>query len=181
MCAFHRAGLALAFALTAFSNFALAAGNSIHGTITDPLGAVISGARVQLLREGKPTATSTTDSEGKYRFGSLIPGRYQVRAEAPGFAAQQSDAIYLGGIGDSGINVALKLASVSQQIVVSATGIQVPDTQVGASVSVITADQYQHKLPSLEPLRQVSGVQVLENGQRGITESIFIRGGNSNA
>src|SRR5262249_9737285 len=66
-------------------------------------------------------------------------------------------------------------------IVVSATGIQVPDTQVGASVSVITADQFQHKLPSLEPLRQVPGVQVLENGQRGITESIFIRGGNSNA
>jgi iron complex outermembrane receptor protein/vitamin B12 transporter len=31
----------------------------------------------------------------------------------------------------------------------------------------------------LEPLRQVPGVQVLENGQRGINESLFIRGGES--
>jgi iron complex outermembrane receptor protein/vitamin B12 transporter len=79
------------------------------------------------------------------------------------------------------VNLALKLASVSQEIVVSATGTEVPDTQVGASVSVIGADQFQYKLPALEPLRPVAGVQVLEAGQRGITESIFIRGGNSNA
>src|SRR5262249_48489767 len=150
---FLRTGFVLVLAFTALANFASAAGNGIHGPITERLGAVISGAQVQLLREGKPMATATTDSEGKYRFGSLAPGRYQVRAEAPGFAAQQSDAIYLGSARDAGISVALKLASVSQQIVVSATGIQVPDTQVGASVSVITADQFQHKLPSLEPLR----------------------------
>jgi vitamin B12 transporter len=178
---FRRAGCALAFALTALSNLASAAGNSIHGTITDPLGAVITGAQVQLLRGGKPMAATTTNSEGRYQFGSLAPGRYQVRAEAPNFAAEQSGAVYLGNIGDAAISLALKLANVSQQIVVSATGLQVPDTQVGASVSVITADQFQHKLPGLEPLRQVPGVQVLEIGQRGIAESIFVRGGSSTA
>src|SRR5262249_53520256 len=174
---FRRTGFVLVLALTALSNFASAAGNSIHGTITDPLGAAISGAQVQLLREGKPMAAAITDSEGKYRFGSLAPGPYQVKAEAPGFAAQQTDAVSLGAARNASLSIALKLASGSQEMVVSATGIQVPDTQVGASVSVITADQFQHKLPSLEPLRQVPGVQVLESGQRGIPESIFIRGG----
>jgi iron complex outermembrane receptor protein/vitamin B12 transporter len=68
---------------------------------------------------------------------------------------------------------------VSQQIVVSATGTSLPETQTGASISVVTSDQFQYKPEVLEPLRQVPGAQVLENGQRGINESLFIRGGES--
>ncbi|HKR96225.1 MAG TPA: TonB-dependent receptor plug domain-containing protein, partial [Candidatus Angelobacter sp.] len=177
---FHRAGFALALVISAFSTFAGAAGNNIHGTITDPLGAAVSGAQVQLLHAGKLVTTTVTNSEGKYQFAPLPPGRYQIKAEAPTFASRQSDAIYVGN-GNAVVNLALKLASVSQEIVVSATGTQVPDTQVGASVSVVTADQFQFKLPALEPLRQVPGLQVLETGQRGVTESVFVRGGNSNA
>lgn len=177
---FHRASLALALVIIALSTFAAAAGNNIHGTITDPLGAAVSGAQVQLLHAGKLVATTVTNAEGKYQFAPLPPGRYQIKAEAPTFASRQSDAIYVGS-GNAVVNLALKLASVSQEIVVSATGTQVPDTQVGASVSVVTADQFQFKLPALEPLRQVPGLQVLETGQRGVTESVFVRGGNSNA
>ena len=177
---FHRAGFVLALVISALSTFAAAAGNDIHGTITDPLGAAVSGAQVQLLHTGKLVATTVTNAEGKYQFAPLPPGRYQIRAEAPTFASRQSDAIYVGS-GNAVVNLALKLASVSQEIVVSATGTQVPDTQVGASVSVITADQFQFKLPALEPLRQVPGLQVLETGQHGVTESVFVRGGNSNA
>lgn len=177
---FHRTGLALALAIIALSTFAGAAGNNIHGTITDPLGAAVSGAQVQLLHAGKLVTTTVTNGEGKYQFAPLPPGRYQIKAEAPTFASRQSDAIYVGN-GNAVVNLALKLASVSQEIVVSATGTQVPDTQVGASVSVVTADQFQFKLPALEPLRQVPGLQVLETGQRGVTESVFVRGGNSNA
>ncbi len=177
---FHRAGLLLAFALT-LSTLASAAAGSIHGTVTDPLGAVVSNARVQLFRENTPVATASTDAEGKYQFSSVPPGRYQVRTEAPNFAPQQSDVIYLGSTGAATVNLALKLSQVSQQIVVSATGTEVPETQVGASVSVVTSDQFQYQLPALEPVRQVPGVQVLETGQRGINESLFIRGGSSTA
>ena len=180
MHSFHRAGLALALVITALSTFTAAAGNNIHGTITDPLGAAVSGAQVQLLHAGKLVASTVTNGEGKYQFAPLSPGRYQVKAGAPSFASRQSDAIYVGS-GNAVVNLALKLASVSQEIVVSATGTQVPDTQVGASVSVVPADQFQFKLPALEPLRQVPGLQVLETGQHGVTESVFIRGGNSNA
>jgi iron complex outermembrane receptor protein/vitamin B12 transporter len=175
-----RAGLALAFALTSIFIFAATPGSNLHGTITDPLGAAVPGAQVQLLRAGKAVATTVTNAEGKFQFSPLAPGRYQVKAAAATFASQESEAVYVGS-GAATVNLALKLASVSQEIVVSATGVEVPDTQVGASVSVVPADQFQYKLPALEPLRQVPGVQVLEAGQRGITESIFIRGGNSNA
>lgn len=171
------AGFALAFALTTIP--AIAEGGSIHGTVTDPLGAVVSGAHVELLRQGKPVSATTTDSEGKYRFLPLPPGRYQVRTTAPSFASQQSDAIYVGSSSNAAVDLTLKLASVSQQVVVSATGTNLPETQTGASVSVVTSDLFQYKPEVLETLRPVPGVQVLENGQRGINESLFIRGGES--
>lgn len=171
------AGLVLVLALTTLP--VTAAGGNIHGTITDPLGAVVAGAQVELLRQGKPVAVTTTDSEGRYRFSPLPPGRYQVKATATSFASQQSDAIYVRSSSHAGVDLALKLASVSQQVVVSATGTSLPETQTGASVSVVTADQFQYKPEVLETLRPVPGVQVLENGQRGINESLFIRGGES--
>src|SRR5947209_1482485 len=180
MHTFHRAGFVLAFAL-ALSTLASAAAGRIRGTITDPLGAVVPNAHVQVFRENKAVATTSTDAEGKYQFSSVPSGRYQIRAEAPSFAPQRSDVIYVGSAGTAIVNLALKLGRVSQQVVVSATGTEIPDTQVGASVSVITSDQFQYQLPALEPLRQVRGVQVLETGQRGINESLFIRGGNSTA
>jgi vitamin B12 transporter len=171
------AAVVLALAFTALS----AAGSSIHGTVTDPLGAVVPGAQVQLFREGKPAATTTTDSEGKYQFSPLPPGRYQVKTQAPSFRSQQSDAIYISNSSNATVDLTLKVGTVEQQIVVSATGVNLPETQTGASVSVITADQFQYKLELLEPLRQVPGVQVLGNGERGINESLFIRGGESKA
>jgi len=170
-------GLVLVFALTTIS--AIAEGGSIHGTVTDPLGAVVSGAQVELLRQGKQVSVTTTDSEGKYRFLPLPPGRYQVRTAAPSFATQQSDAIYIGSSSNAAVDLMLKVGSVSQQVVVSATGTSLPETQTGASVSVVTADHFQYKPEVLETLRPVPGVQVLENGQRGINESLFIRGGES--
>jgi vitamin B12 transporter len=170
-------GLVLVFALTTIS--AIAEGGSIHGTVTDPLGAVVSGAQVELLRQGKQVSVTTTDPEGKYRFLPLPAGRYQVRTTAPSFATQQSDAIYIGSSSNAAVDLMLKVGSVSQQVVVSATGTSLPETQTGASVSVVTADHFQYKPEVLETLRPVPGVQVLENGQRGINESLFIRGGES--
>jgi vitamin B12 transporter len=179
MKSLYCAGLALALALATLS--AVAEGSNIHGTVTDPLGAVVPGAQVQLLRQGKAVASATTDSEGKYQFSPLPPGRYQVKTIAPSFASQQSDAVYVGSGSNAAIDITLKVGSVSQQVVVSATGTSLPETQTGASVSVVTSDQFQYKPEVLEPLRQVPGVQVLENGQRGINESLFIRGGESTA
>jgi vitamin B12 transporter len=177
MKSIHCACLVLALAFTTIS--AIADGGNIHGTVTDPLGAVVAGAQVQLLRKGKPVAATTTDSEGRYRFSPLPSGRYQVKTTSPSFDSQQSEAIYVGSSSNAGVDLTLKIGTVSQQIIVSATGTNLPETQTGVSVSVITSEQFQYKPEVLEPLRQVPGVQVLENGQLGINESLFIRGGES--
>jgi iron complex outermembrane receptor protein/vitamin B12 transporter len=179
MKSFLCASLVLALALTVLPPHAAAANGGIHGKVTDPLGANVAGAQVQLFQQGKLAASTTSDAEGNYRFAPLAPGRYQVKTTAPSFTSEQSAAIYVGSGGNPAVDITLKVGSVSQQIVVSATGTNLPDTQTGASVSVVPASQFQYKLEALEPLRQVPGVQILQTGQRGITDSIFIRGGES--
>ncbi|MGH9567478.1 MAG: TonB-dependent receptor plug domain-containing protein, partial [Candidatus Angelobacter sp.] len=153
---------------------------SVRGVITDPVGAVIPGARVQLLRDSKPVTSTTADQQGNYSFPSIAPGRYQVRAEAASFMPQTSEVFYAGG-NPANVNLALKLGRVSQQVVVSATGTRVPESQVGASVTVLTSDQFRHRLDVLEPMQQVPGTQIVQSGPRGAATSLFLRGGNSDA
>jgi iron complex outermembrane receptor protein/vitamin B12 transporter len=154
---------------------------TLRGAVTDPLGAVIQGAHVELLHDGKQISSTITGADGKFQFSSLAPGHYLVHATASTFASQDSPAIYVGGGNSAEVNLTLGLGTISQQIVVSSTGTEIPLSQVGASVAVIPDDQFQNKLDLLEPLRQVPGAQILQTGQRGGITALFVRGGNDNA
>src|SRR5262245_13299736 len=59
---------------------------AILGTVSDPTGAVIGGAQVQLKNTGTGlTLSSVTDEQGRYRFPELPIGEYEVQASEPGF------------------------------------------------------------------------------------------------
>src|SRR5690348_16605376 len=59
---------------------------TITGTVTDPAGAVISGAAVTLTSDAtKLSRSTTTNSEGLYRFEAVDPGTYSVKVSATGF------------------------------------------------------------------------------------------------
>jgi iron complex outermembrane receptor protein/vitamin B12 transporter len=174
-----RAALAPALLFIAVSAFA-SQGGSVRGVVTDPVGAVIPAAKVELLQGSAVAAVAATDGQGNFQLAAPNSGHYRLRATAPGFAVQESELLYLGNGGTVQQDLALRIGPVSQQIVVSATGTEAPESQVGAPVSVIPSDQFQNKLEVLEPLRIVPGVQILEHGQRGIASSLFIRGGESN-
>ena len=48
---------------------------SIVGTVTDPSGAVVNGAKVVITNKGtNQTIATTTTSSGTYASGALIPG-----------------------------------------------------------------------------------------------------------
>lgn len=171
----------LAFVLLLISIRCLADGNAaVRGTITDPVGAVVAGAKVELLQKLAVAASTTSDSQGRYQFTSIAAGHYRVRASAPTLATQESAPFYVGN-STAEINLTLNIGPRSEEIVVSATGTAMPLSQVGASVSVITRDQFQNKLDVFDPLRQLPGVQVEQSGQHGTNASLFVRGGNSNA
>src|SRR5260370_16979036 len=59
---------------------------SRRGRVTDPQGAVVSGATVTLVDTGtKHTLVSTSDANGIYQFNALPPAPYRLTAEAQGF------------------------------------------------------------------------------------------------
>src|ERR1051326_4162986 len=58
---------------------------ALRGTITDPSGALVPGALVQLKGPGGEQR-QTTDGSGQYNFSPLQPGKYNVRVIAKGFS-----------------------------------------------------------------------------------------------
>ena len=66
---------------------------SIVGTVTDPSGAVVSGAKVTITNKATgQVITTTTTSTGTYASGALNPGNYQVRIEGQGFKTTEFPA-----------------------------------------------------------------------------------------
>ena len=59
---------------------------SIVGVVTDPQGAAIEGAKVEIANDARAFAIHvTTSSVGVYSSGAILPGDYSVRIEAKGF------------------------------------------------------------------------------------------------
>src|SRR3954470_6362180 len=88
MHAFRRAFAAVLLLLVAF----VAAGaqesrGSITGNVTDPNGAALPGATVEIRNVETNVANSaTTNEEGAYSFPLLNPGKYTLTVKASGFA-----------------------------------------------------------------------------------------------
>ncbi len=70
---------------------------TIRGTVTDPNGAVIPNASVQIT--DKATGLSrdlTTNGDGNYEAAALKPGRYEVAVTATGFKKTVVEAVLSG-------------------------------------------------------------------------------------
>ena len=67
---------------------------SLTGNVTDPSGAVVSGAKVEALNTlTGVTQAATTDANGVYRFQNLHPGTYKVTISTSGFTTAVQDNI----------------------------------------------------------------------------------------
>ena len=159
----------------------LAAGASVGGSVTDSLGAPVSGATVTLLEDGQSRGEAITDAHGQFEFAAVPEGRYQLRVKASGFDPQTVDPFFVGRSGRLPVAVSLH-SGLEEHVVVTATATEVLTSQVAASVTVVD-----HALLDalrnpdlLNAFRLVPGVNVVQTGAQGGTTSLFIRGGNSN-
>jgi vitamin B12 transporter len=173
----------LAWCLLLLSPFtALAAEDgSLRGTVTDPLGAVVVSAAVELLDGATVVEKTTTDSTGNYSFPLQKSARYQVRADAPTFQATTSQPVFVSAGGKAQVDITLATQTMTDQVIVTATGTPTPEAQVGSAVSVLNADQYRFATDVQDPLRLIPGLQLTQTGQTGGTTGLSIRGGNTNA
>lgn len=100
-------------------------GSSIVGTITDQNGAVISGATVSLWNDQLPGALYTsTDFNGQFRIESLEAGSYRLRIEAPGFAADDNNGVYVQPNGEARVDRTLQVAEIQETVEVQGEGVR---------------------------------------------------------
>jgi Carboxypeptidase regulatory-like domain len=67
---------------------------NITGTVVDPKGAPLAGAKVGLTREGKSLAPEVlSGDDGQFTFSDVMPGPFQVTISGEGFAPQTASGI----------------------------------------------------------------------------------------
>jgi hypothetical protein len=120
----------------------------IHGTVTDPTGAVIPGATIVALNTGTGISTTqTTNGHGFYVVPALAVGHYTVTISKKGFQTYKQVGLILRVSDQREINATLKPSAVATTVQVSANELQV-ETSNTELRDTITAKQIA-ALPSL--------------------------------
>ncbi len=120
---------------------------SLRGTVSDPSGAVISGATVTLVnKQTNSTMTSTSDSNGIYNFNGLPPASYEITAERTGFKKQVLEDVQIIPEQLNSLNLQLEVGGADQTVTVSGTS-EALDTETATISSTISSNQIQH-MPS---------------------------------
>src|SRR5664279_546901 len=94
---------------------------SIRGTVTDPMGAIVVGAKVTARQsETGLSRTVTTDRTGNYVVLELPVGHYRLQVTAKGFQEYVQDGITLNVDETASVSAHLAVGSEKEQILVSA-------------------------------------------------------------
>ena len=113
---------------------------AVRGNVTDPSGAAIPGAKVELSSAAIPQPfTTVTNAAGQFVFAQVPPGTgYSVSITAQGFRNSKASnlAVSLGKA--TQIDIKMEVGQVSESVVVSAESTLV-DTQ--SSASAVTVDK----------------------------------------
>ena len=109
---------------------------ALRGSVTDPSGAVVAGAVIDL--ESSATGQQTTrrtDGRGEYVFSPIDPGEYLIKVVAAGFADQSKQAEILVNQ-PATINFALGIKASATTVDVSGTAqtLNVTDATIGNAV-----------------------------------------------
>lgn len=154
---------------------------ALYGTVNDPLGAVVAGATLELLDGETVVKTTASDAAGAYSFEVPRAARYRVRAAATSFQVTLSDPVYVVPSSRAEVNLTLATQTLTQEVSVTATATPTPIAQIGASVTVLNAEDYRQFTEVKEPLRLIPGLQMAQVGQMGGTTGLSIRGGHTDA
>ena len=178
--------------------FAQTETGQISGKVTDPTGAVVTGASVTVKSPTTgATRSVTTSGEGLYNVTNLQPGIYDVTVKAQGFADRTTQVEVTVGSKVS-VDVALAVTAISAGVVdvIASGGVEV-NTQHQELSDVVSGKQIT-ELPTLtrSPYALVAlsgniagdpngstganGVGYSINGQRSASTNILLDGADNN-
>ncbi len=134
----------------AFGAFVFASGafgqttGTIRGSVEDPSGLVVAGAKVTVtLQETGVTRSNETDGSGDYDFPALAVGHYSLEVETRGFKTylQKDIDVSLGHV--IVINVGLELGEITQVVTTTAEAplVETTSTQLGVVEGALRVSQ----------------------------------------
>ncbi len=160
----------------------------LTGSVTDPTGAAVPHAHVQLLLPGgtQPLFRAETTQDGLFRLLGLRPNRYDLLIEAAGFSPARLSAIAI----DPGRETSLPVIRMEVGATTQTLNVQEQNTAVQTSNAEITStlsNEQMHLLPQLDrsPLALIAtqpgvGSNGLENttinGQRTSFSNVTFAG-----
>jgi len=102
--------------LCAQASLARQPNSMLRGQVRDQLGAVIVGASVTATNGSGAAKSTKTNSEGVFVINGLAPGRYNVRAEAAGFAVYENKAVEIEAGRTASLNIKLAATIAEQKV-----------------------------------------------------------------
>jgi hypothetical protein len=141
-------GLLLALCLCSAAAFAQTATGTITGTISDPAGAVVSGAPIELKNSETGTVNQTVSSStGNYSFSQLPASTYELTVNVPGFKKHVRQNLGVQSAQTIRIDVSLEVGTSVESVTVSAEASML-STESAAVNSNVTTDRM-NSLPIL--------------------------------
>ena len=134
---------------------------SILGTVTDPQGNAVTGAKITVTSITKNTSYEGTSNEsGNYSVTHLIPDNYKIHVEATGFKAYDVESVTVTADSSVKVDASLQVGAVSQTVEV--TG-EVPQLKTDrADVDIEFNQTYITELPVLN--RNFTNFELLSPG-----------------
>ncbi len=147
----------------------------VKGKVVDPSGAPIPGAQVSIVSRVGVEAQTASATNGAFELNA--PDRLDAKlvVTAPGFSTRTLPL-------ESAASVRLEIAPQVDSVRVVGSAIDVPASQQGGSVSIVSSDEIRRRNEpfALDLLRYLPGMAFNQTGAAGGVTSLFLRGGYSN-
>src|ERR1700730_14684429 len=117
---------------------------SLRGTVNDPQGSAVVGAKVTLTNtDTSSTLVSISDDNGIYQFNALSPAPYRLTVEQQGFKKKVLEHVQIIPEQPNALDLPLEVGEVQQTVTVSETT-QALDTETANVSGTVTSNQIQH-------------------------------------
>jgi hypothetical protein len=122
---------------------------SIQGVVTDPTGAVVSGANLTLINPATgEKQVRVSDTSGVFNFNALPASAvFRLEVDKTGFQKKVLDHVELTPDQANALNVQLDIGAQSQTVNVDATSLPALDTESASLNGVVTDNEIEH-MPS---------------------------------
>jgi hypothetical protein len=167
----------------------------VYGRVTDPSGAVIVDAEVEIKNvDTNVSVTVKTNQDGLYTIPSLHPGHYLINVRKPGFKSVTVTELTLNVQDNMVRNFALQVGSIAETVTITADDLHMNTTD--AAVSTVIDRRFVENLPLngrsfqtlielspgvvITPSSQTDPGQFSVNGQRSSSNYFTVDGVSAN-